>query len=107
MLSLKDCINESPSLLIFLNLKKPFAISVLGSLFFLIKALEFAKWAGNIISASINEINRVRITTTETSLKNSPILPSKNKNNEKANMVVIIAETTGGRTSKTPSTAAR
>ena len=47
------------------------------------------------------------MTTIDTSPKNSPILLSKKRNNEKANTVVIIAETTGGITSKTPSRAAR
>ena len=58
------------------------------------------------MSASINETERVNITMIETSPKNSPILLSKNKNSEKANNVVIIAETTGGITSIVPSMAA-
>ena len=78
-----------------------------GSLLFFNKALECAKCAGNIINASIKDIKSVNITTIDNSLKNSPILPSKNKKREKAKIVVIMAETTGGITSRTPSIAAR
>ena len=61
---------------------------------------------GQMTYKSIKEIDKVSITTIETSPKNSPILPSKNKNNANAKIVVIIADTTGGITSKTPSIAA-
>ena len=70
------------------------------------KALEWAKWAGSIMSASTKDTTRVSITTTETSPKNSPILLSKNKKIEKAKTVVIIADIIGGITSRIPSIAA-
>ena len=60
-----------------------------------------------MIRASIKETDSVINTMTETSPKNSPILPSKNKKVEKANIVVNIAEIIGGITSRVPSTAAR
>ena len=68
--------------------------------------LSFSSRGGRITSASISEIKRVNMTTTDSSLKNSPIRPSKNKKSEKAIIVVIIADTTGGMTSSTPSIAA-
>ena len=68
--------------------------------------MECAKCAGKMIKASTKETTKVKITITETSLKNSPILLSKKRNNEKAKSVVIIADTTGGITSMVPSIAA-
>ena len=97
----------SPSLLIILSLAKSLAIPFLGASDCFFSALECAKCAGKIISASTNDTTRVRITITETSPKKLPILPSKNRNIEKASMVVIIAEIIGGITSIVPSTAAR
>ena len=105
-MSLIHFINLSPKLFISLSFANNFAITFFGSFFCFIKAFECAKWAGRITKASIKEIDKVSITTIETSPKNSPILPSKNKNNANAKIVVIIADTTGGITSKTPSIAA-
>ena len=44
-----------------------------------------------MINASINEIPKVSSTIMDTSLKKSPTLPSKKKNVEKANIVVMMA----------------
>ena len=107
MLSRIDFMKRSPSLFTSLSLEKAKDTKFFGSFLFFNKAFEWAKCAGSIINASIKEINRVNITTTDNSPKNSPILPSKNKKSENAKIVVIIAETTGGSTSRTPSIAAR
>ena len=52
------------------------------------------------------ETNKVKITTVDTSPKNSPIRPSKKKKVAKAIIVVNNADTTGGNTSMVPSIAA-
>ena len=46
-------------------------------------------------NASTNDTTNVKITITDTSPKNSPILLSKNKKIENAKIVVIIAEISG------------
>ncbi len=70
------------------------------------RALECARWDGKIINASTNEILRVAITTKASSPKKSAILPSRKKNEEKAIIVVRMADTMAGTTSMVPSMAA-
>ena len=107
ILSLKKFMKLSPALLMILILEKNcFIFEGFSSTTGFLNAFECAKCAGSIINASTNETTKVSITITDTSLKNSPILLSKNKNNENAKSVVIIAETTGGITSIVPSIAA-
>ena len=58
------------------------------------------------MNASNKENPKVSITTMVTSIKNSPILPSKKKKVLKAIMVVKMAEVIAGITSIVPSMAA-
>ena len=59
-----------------------------------------------MIMASTKDKARVKATTVATSLKKSPIFPSRKKNIEKAKIVVVIADKIGGITSIVPSIAA-
>ena len=63
-------------------------------------------WVGSIITPSIKENINVPITTNPISGKKSPSIPSSIKNNEKATIVVKIAENTAGNTSSVPFIAA-
>ena len=105
-LSRIQIIRRSPNSLITRSFANALAKPLFGLLSKGCNAFECAKCAGNIINASTNETTKVKITITETSPKNSPILLSKNRNIENANIVVIIAEIIGGNTSIVPSTAA-
>ena len=83
-------------------------LNLLSSIFFVgfCNALDFDKWAGKIMSASTNDIVNVNITINATSPKKSPTSPSNKIRDEKAIIVVIIAETIAGITSIVPSIAA-
>ena len=63
-------------------------------------------WVGSIIIPSIKEKINVPITTKPISGKKSPSIPSNIKNNEKATIVVKIADVTAGNTSRVPFIAA-
>ena len=83
-------------------------LNLLSSIFFVgfCNALDFDKWAGKIMSASTNDIVNVNITINATSPKKSPTSPSSRSKEENAIIVVIIADTMAGMTSRVPSIAA-
>ena len=70
------------------------------------KALDLDKCAGKITRASTRDIVSVKITIKATSPKKSPTSPSNKSRDEKAMIVVIIADTIAGKTSNVPSIAA-